>query len=706
MTAPVRRDPERALLARFRRRTRAAISVDLLGVLALHTALVVFATYAIDRSLRLGTSLRVSISTVAALWLVRIVWRKLLVPASASLDDRELALAYERIEDSLHQQLISGIQFREALAGDQVRGESRPMMLRAIEQLRQRLLDTPVTTGLDRRRLLRATATALLGLAVVASFAGAFPREFGLWFRRNVLFTAAEWPRATQLFILDTPTGSLHVAAGDDVEVRIAASGTIPDQVRLDVQDTTNRRITLLAKRAPNLDASGRAIYRAAIQAVGDDLQLRARGGDGLSPQVSVRVVARPVLDPICIEIIEPAYLGRNRSRMTVSGGAVAVPEGGEIRCTATSTKDLDSARARLNDKDLSVDIAKREIQFSASPRANGALTLEAIDVDGVSLAAPTRIAVQVLPDEPPTVSLTAHAIGSLVSARAKIPCHVRAFDDRAIVTAELLWAIEHEGATDRTPTWKLLREADLAPLLGPSENRRTLQTVDLMQSIAAEASDNVYLSLRAQVVDSAGQSVQTSPTTFRIVPRERLIEEFQRRRSEQREILQGAREEFADTRAHILDGAAQQDLGTLVEGQRAATARVEQTADALERLLTEAANNRLFDDLAIATQRRQVVQPLRLVVSMDCVRLLERTSSLAPNGSTKPVRDLYDRVLAELDSVLACISHDDSIENIAEDLQSLLQLQDEIRTLVTTQRDRQAEALFGPGTPSNEKGK
>ena len=706
MTAAVRKDPERALLARFRRRARAAISVDLLGALALHTALVVFATYAIDRSLRLGTSLRACISTIAALWLVRIIWRRLLIPASANLDDRELALAYERVEDSLHQQLISGIQFREALTRDQIHGESRPMMLRAIEQLRQRLLDTPVATGLDRRRLLRATAAALLGFAMLASFAGFSPHEFGLWFRRNVLFTAAEWPRATQLFILGAPDGTLIVAAGDDVEVRVAASGTIPDQVRLDVRDAANRGITLLAKRAPSRDASRRAVYRAVLQAVGDELQLRARGGDGLSPPVSVRVVSRPVLDPICVEIVEPAYLGRHSTRQTVSGGAVAVPQGGEVRCTATSTKDLDSARARLNDKDLSVDVAKRQVQFSTSPQADGTLTLEAIDVDGVSLAAPTRIAIQVLPDELPTVSLTAHGIGSLISARAKIPCHIRAFDDRAIVIAELRWTIEHEGAGDRTPTWKLLREADLAPLLGSSENRRTFQTVDLTQSIAAEASDNVYLSLRAQVVDSAGQSAQTSPATFRIVPRERLVEEFQRRKSEQREILQGAREEFADTRAQILDSAAQQDLEALVERHRAATSRVEQTADALDRLLTEAANNRLFDDFAIATQQRGVVQPLRLVVSIDCVRILEHISSLASNGSTRAVRDLYDRVLAELDSVLARISRNDSIENIAEDLQSLLQLQGEIQTLVTRERDRQAETLFGPGTPSNEKGK
>lgn len=726
MTPPVAStvDPV-ALLRRLRRRARLAVLVEGLATLLVAALAWGVASYVADRTFELEVGYRVALGFAGLATLVVVARRRLWGPIGAPLDEDEMALAVERADPRARQALISAVQFERALDSGAAGAESPEMMRLVVEEARRRVARLETRRALDAGRVVRFATLGTAVLSVAAACVAAFPASVGLWARRNLVLSDVPWPRATTLrFEVERSGSVLRVPEGDDLSLRVRALGVVPERVVLRCRSAAGESVALPMGQAEP------GVFVATLSGVMEDARLRAEGGDGVSEELELRVVPRPrVVDARCTLVL-PDYLGLPPRELGETEGDLEVLEGSRLRVEARSTKPLRGAFWVLGDGAAQAPLAVRgdtRIIGELRVERGGLYGIHVEDEDGLDAALAPRWFVRVVPDREPTVEYRVHGVGAMITANARIPGRVLAKDDYAVTALAAFGAVADSADVGGEDAGRPVEFAPI-PMSGLEDLQLGEASVEVegivdLEVLARQGGPagngairpGTFLSIRLEAEDNFGPKEphrgRSETLTFRIVRREKLMEDLARRQAEQRrellEVLEGEqvlRAEVAEILSPATDdpraGRARTRLASLAKRQDALGRRVEEVARRYGRILAEMRNNRIMEPQRVAAQHSAIPAPLERLAKEDFPASSAVITSFGETGQDD-VRQAAvascDAILAALRRVLAQMQELESLAALLEGLRRIIRVQDAAIEGARARRDAEAEDLFGP---------
>jgi hypothetical protein len=727
--------PARAQFAALRGRVRTGLWIEALGLVGLLLVAFAVPTLLTDRGLRLEWGFRAALLGTFVFAVGRLLVRRLFQPLATQLDDTELALAVERQSPDIRQELISSLQFEQSLAGP-ARGDSTAMMAAVVARVQQRIREIPFAQAIDANRVRKHLGGLLVALAFFGCWAGVDAGSLGTWAARNLLLRNVDWPRYTSLAFAEVEGGVVRLPQGDGLTVRITVTGPVPDQVFLNYQFRGGEQGTEPMSR------TGEREFTLTIDTVLADAVLRAEGGDALPAELRVTVVERPRLADLQVRVQFPDYMERDAEDVPPTEGELRLPRGAKLSFAGKSQKPIDEAFLLFGDRKWPLARGADGSSFAGgfAPETSGLLTIDVIDVDKLGAGAPPKLVLRVGEDRPPTIDFRLRGIGNLIAAHARIPGDLKVKDDFGIRSIDVsmravLDAPADSKPADTKPDGTAATPPPVAPFVTAQASytnelpRSALRyespaTVDLMQwnpSLDETAPQNgvrpgMLLSLRFGAKDNFGPGEPHQGygelLTFRVVTREKLLAELQRRQVEQREELRRILDEEQTALGElreILNPNAAGDKTSAVRARLKAMARQQQTlgrrtafvGELYQRILLEYENNRLVEPNKVRQIEAAIPQPLAAVAKESfpgTARLVDAFSSSGEEATKSDAVTGYAEIVRRLTAVLAEMKQAESLAALLEDLRSVIKIEDSVLQEVERRKQAEEQNTFGPG--------
>jgi len=431
-------------------------------------------------------------------------------PLIRRFSDSGIAQTIEEYHPELEERLSSTV---ELLAS----GE--PEVLRGSDEMIGILTDQASTSA--RRLSLRGIVSwdrtarhwAMAGLIalVAASIAYRWPGPFMLSLRR--LFVAnLERVGQVDLAILGEP--DRVVPEGEPVMILAEARGQPVKSAWLLMRRSDDRLKTLAMSAAQ--DQPG--VFTCTVPRTQGTWGYQVRAADSHTKWYTVRAVPRPYVMGIKVKVTPPAY----------SGGAGSTVDGfpDPLKVLRHSRIDLDVATNKpvahgvlQFDRDRPVELTgaadgegEHHYRATLTALADASFRILLVDEHRLDNVSPARHRIQVMRDEPPSVSIMQPGRRVTLKANDKLPIRFRAHDDMAITQAELIVTVG-------------LDEPVALPIELPEGERRRVETetsLDLSELYTAEARQVTY---RVRVSDSLPPSLDNGPQTAMTAEHEIMID-------------------------------------------------------------------------------------------------------------------------------------------------------------------------------------
>jgi len=727
-----------------RLRSRARLGIVLQGASGAIAAFAVFmlATLLIDRGLHLEVGYRLVVLVGFGVFTVRLLHRRMMRPLAVHLDDEEFALAVERSDPSVREQLISALQFEEALGGRGVVFDSPQLMRAVVDDVEARCERLGLERALDQRRIITAAAVLVLGLAVPAVWALVNPEALRLWAARNLTMSGEEWPRATHLQFAGVDASRvLRLPQGDDKTLVVVAAGVIPEQTVLHYEFDGGE------SGSESMTMTGDDEFSFTMQSVVDDVDVWATGGDGATAAVKIEIVERPRLDEVRLTVVHPPYMEQPDRDVSPGDGEVRLPRGGRLLVRGRSSKELASATLNLGDGQrmpMAIEDDHRGFSGSLEPDASGPLTLHVVDRDQLDTGAPPRFFLRVVEDAEPQLAFEPSGIGTMISNAAVIPGELTAADDYGLRTLRAEYQVttpteatepRPDGAPAPQPPPVPWRPADVTGIgtLLPGAREFTADVgFDLLplhpgsdpNAANSPVRPGQFVTLRFAATDNFGPGdphlAYSEPAVFRIVTREDLLADLERRQGEQRRELEmivtdektdaaTLREIVSPTSNDPRAAAALGRVQAIARKQRGLGKRVQNVASQYRRILEELRNNRLLEPSDVADLTQLIVAPLLAVSKDDFPHSATAVKDFATTGKSD-VRDVavlsYESIIERLERVLQEMTEMENFATLLEDLRRVIKLQDAAIREAAKRRGADASSLFDAPPQADPKGK
>lgn len=716
--------------ASLRSRVRRGLWIETLGVLGLMLIAFAIPTLLTDRGLRLEWGFRAALLASFVVVLARIVWRRLLQPLTVTLDDDEMALAVERRAPGVKQALISSLQFERNLQ----RGSSHDsvaLMTAVIDDTHARLQAIPFAQAIDAARMRKFVAALLATVTFFGGWAAIDRESLGIWASRNLALSQVDWPRYTTLAFMDSGTGEVRLPQGDAITLRIAVTGPVPDQVFLSYRFRSGEQGTEPMSR------TGDGEFTLTIDAVLEDVTLQADGGDALPATLQVRIVERPRIDDLQVEVTYPDYMERDPEVLPPTESDLRLPRGARLLLSGKTQKPIAEAFLLAGgDRKLPLSTGADALSFRGvfAPEASGLLVVDVIDRDRLGAATPPKLLLRVGDDKAPTIDFRLRGIGNLIASHARIPGELKIKDDfgirsidvvmRAVVDAPVDRKAGEEEAKPPEVPFETVAASYANPLPRSALRYESAATVDLAQWNPEPDQDGasnrirpgMLLSLRFGAKDNFGPGEphhgQGETLTFRVVTREKLLEELRRRQVEQRQELLRI---VADEQAAMLElrelaspseagdkaPLVRARLKALARQQQALGRRVALVGELYQRILWEYENNRLVDATKVRQMESLIPQPLAAVAKDNfpaSSRLVDTYSETVNPATKAEAVELYVEILRRLQAVLKEMEQAESLAALLEDLRVVIKMEDSVLQEVEKRKQAEEQDTFGPG--------
>lgn len=417
----------RSLGAR-RRRTR-VVDVLLVGAALLVAALVLY--YFADRVWNLNVASR---GFVDLLLLAGLGWAavKYLLPVMQRREDEiDAALRFERGR-GIDSDLVAALQFDAASDDPQAMryfGSARLTEAVIDETSRSagswNLREEPLDGAPPRRRY-GLIALVLLGLVAFV----AYPRH-AVVFAQRVLLASPHYPSNTQIdrltvnghsAIVDSKQGSssnsaapqeatIFVPLGRAIAVELQASGTLPEQVRVELTGASGGGMVLEL-----LPVAGRSdLFQATLPAPVESLVGRATAGDAYTEKFHLTAVPLPAAT-VTLEVRPPAYAAEAALEPPPPGRLYAsVLEGSDVAIRVEgANKSLKQVELHCGEETYQLQAADAErrtwrldpagTKFAAISQPLE-FSINVVDDDGFALLEPLRGSLAMRADQPPSIA-------------------------------------------------------------------------------------------------------------------------------------------------------------------------------------------------------------------------------------------------------------------------------------------------------------
>ncbi len=725
----------------LRAKARTGIWIEAGGVVLLALLAYAAVSFVLDRNLRLEWPFRLALLAIFAFVVLRLLRGRLLRPLATPLGDDEMALAVERAAPDMRQALISSVQFERVLAAGAPGaaalpgGDSRELMQALVADVHGRLAAIPFQGALDGRRVLRYAGCGLGVLLLFGTWAGLDGGSLKLWAMRNLGLSAVEWPRYTQLrFVVDTEGGIERLPQGDSLTLRVEAAGEPVDQVFLHYAFQGGE-----SGQEP-MSATGEREFTLTLESVLEAVDVYATGGDGLSETLRIEVVERPRIGDLALQVHFPEYMRKDPEAIEPTEGELRVPRGSRVQIAGRSHKPIREAFLLVGEQKTALVVdGDHAFRGEYVPTATGLMVIDVIDRDRLGAGAPPRLLLRIVEDKPPSLDFKMRGIGSLITHQARIPGDLKVKDDFGVrhVRASLR-AVQEAGAEGPKPEQpQEVPFEDVEVIWGSQLAQNAIRyetpaSIDLMQWSPEEdqASTNnrirpgMLLSLRFAATDNFGPGEPHEAfgevITFRVVTRDKLIEELRRRQVEQRQELQRILEEeklaLLELRETLNPTAederakrAQGRLRVLARQQMAMGRRVGYVAEQYQRILWEFENNRLLEPQRVRDIEALIPQPLTAMAKDDfpaTARVAEQFASTGVEATRSEAVDGYSRIVARIEAVLKHMEQMETLAALLEELRAVIKTQDGAMHDVERRLRATVEQFFHPGAgnPKDDK--
>ena len=716
----------RERLQQQRKRVRTGLWVETVGVAALMLVAFAASTLLADRFLRLEWAFRAVLLASFAALVARVVARRLLRPMAVQLSDEELALAVERSCPQLEQQLISSLQFDQELADDPQGAavESRALKSAVIQNLRDRLQTVPFAQAVDTMRVQRFSLGIVVMLAFFSAWASIDRASLGIWVARNVALTDTDWPRYTTLSFVGGDS-EVRLPQGDALTVRVRAAGTVPDQTFLDYAFADGD------VGVEPLSLTGDDEFTWTIDSVLGDLDLSVQGGDSLPIDLKVRVVERPTVGDLSIRVRLPAYMQRDPFDVPRTEGELRLPAGADLSISGRSSKPLQQAFLLFGgDRKVPLKVAEDQRAFAGSvaPTESGLMVVDVIDRDSLGAGSPPKLLLRIGEDQAPVVDFRLRGIGSSITYAARIPGALRVRDDFGLRSVAAQMRVQEDNPQAGAEEPSAIPWTDAKPIYDDQLQRSALRyeaeaSVDLLtwnkvrdQNAPANLiRPGMLFSLRYAATDNFGPGDPhrgyAETMTFRVVPRDQLIEELRRRQVEQRAELQQIADLEATAALELRETVNPDEAGdkqpqatarfrVFARRQQALGRRVRFVGEAYQRILWELENNRLIEENKVRQIEAVITAPLERLAKESfpaTARLVSDFARTPDEDVRSSAIDGYRDISRRLAEIIKAMEQAETLAALLEELRNVINLEtDAISDVKRRIRDRE-DNLFKP---------
>lgn len=739
MTPPAVSAPiARASFDSLRGKVRQGLRIEGLGFLAIMLVAYAVPTLLTDRALRLEWAFRAVLLASFLVVVGRQLWRRTIRPLAVPLGDEEMALAVERQVPEIRQALISTVQFERVLSTGTRTVESQQMMAAVVDDVRARVASLPFTRAINSRRVARYGAGLALGVAFFGGWAAIDFESLWRWGARNLALTNVEWPRYTRLAFSGVGELGIRIAQGDALTLRVDVAGPIPEQVFLFYEFQGGE------SGSEPMSRTGDGEFTLTMESVLEDLTIHAEGGDGLSEAVRVHVVERPRIEGVEVEVAFPQYMAKEPEKVPATEGELRLPRGASLTIRGRSHKPVQEAFV-LFDNDSKIALTKgadgHGFEGKLTPESGGLLVIDVIDTDTLGAGAPPKLLVRIVDDKAPTIDFKMRGIGSLITAKARIPGDLKVKDDFGLREVAGRIRAVADNAADTKPTQPDGAPTDAAPtpartevafedaevLFGATLKPGTLRyetnaNLDLLQfrSDPDENSEKnrirpgMLLSLRFQAKDNFGPGdphlALGETLTFRVVTADKLLEELRRRQVEQRMELERIRDEERTAMLEVKEmlnptadnekaKAARLRLKALSRQQTTLGRRTAFVGESYYRILQEFENNRLLERKNVADIEAAVTTPLAALAKESFPGTSRQVDDFSTGGSEE-VRSSavagYEEILRRLETIIKVMEQAETLAALIEDLKGVIKAEDTAIKEVEKRLREEAERALG----------
>lgn len=627
----------------LRRRISLWLAVDGIGRVLLLLVVLIGIDLVLDRQFSMDRPQRIVVLGLIGFALAVVTYRRLIRPLSRKLSDDALCLVVERRHKELGDGLISAVQLSRDSEW-QSRGSS-PILVAATIQRGVAAAKPLNFHGVLRGGRFVANALLVVLLALVLSgiaVAVAKTDTMSIWFDRNVLLSDRSWPQDVYLTFDGTVNGVLQVPRGEPwpvgISVRLTRTDVVaPDEVSYNLRSSGEYHSERMERGGGGRHFSGK------LPPIDAECQVRAVSSGGGTDWLRIVPIDRPVVKSLKLTVTPPKYTRAAAESLAEGKGPYALLPGSRLYIEGVANKPLSQATiTQGTTRHAMQDEKDRQFSFDLEyrPEAAGVYSIELIDTEQLPLASqacvgpltsrvPVQFTLRTRIDRLPLVKVRLAGIGSIITARAKLPLSISIDDDFAITDASIHYHYRSstEGDAGRSD---IVRPPGIEKQFGGP----TVRVDHVLDVGALKVPAGSELTLEVKAVDNNDVTPPrigtSSATVLRVVSDDEFRADLMRREKEQQQEVERLQKVLvgvvADTRelgrtrtdAKPWPASTEQAASRVAREQKAMGPALGMVARRIGELLTEAINN------GLESQNGPLAQRLRSRVSAPLTKIAE----------------------------------------------------------------------------------
>lgn len=240
-----------------------------------------------------------------------------------------------------------------------------------------------------------------------------------------------------QKFYLQIFPGDREITKGDDISIRVSASGKVPNILSL---YTKSNEQTEFEEVVLNPDSSG--IFNYTVRSVVNSFEYYAASEGIESDRYSITVINRPIITQLDLAIIPPAYSGLAKSVQRDNGNISALP-GSRIEVSMEASRDLSDAVIMFGDSSqikMRVDETNASTLFSVYKASSYSISIK--DNQGVENSDPIRYSIEPLSDRPPEIELISPVENIKLGTDGRVAVISKISDDYGFTSLQLKYRL------------------------------------------------------------------------------------------------------------------------------------------------------------------------------------------------------------------------------------------------------------------------
>ncbi|MFV2006610.1 MAG: DUF4175 family protein [Longimicrobiales bacterium] len=358
--------------------------------------------------------------------------RHLIWPLSRRVTDEQAALYLEEHEPSLEAAVLSAM---EAGKGTSTPGVSEALVDRLVENALQKARAVKNGARIERRGLYRTSGTlaTVSFVAIAVMVLGPAPLRHGA----SALLNPTVDPSSVNPYSISVTPGDVVIARGSDQMVTANLRGFQSGEVR----------VYLRAEGTSNFDAMSMlpgeaADFELLLFGLGESTEYFMESSGIRSATYEIEVADLPYVDHLELEYRFPAYTSLS-PRIVERGGDIAALRGTKVFVRVIPTMLIPGGRILLDGAPVELsDAGDGTWTGSISVEQDGFYEVELMRTDGEFVPASPKYAIDVLTDQPPSVSFSKPGRDTRASNIEEVFLEARADDDYGIDALTLVYSV------------------------------------------------------------------------------------------------------------------------------------------------------------------------------------------------------------------------------------------------------------------------